>query len=90
MYLLRYSSRFKKELRVYRNNKKVLAELKLVLDYLAKGHKLPKKYKNHKLIGEFKGCFECHIRPDILLVYKINEKDFLVLLLRLNSHSNLF
>lgn len=90
MYLLKYSSKFKKELRVYRNNEKVLNELKLALDYLAKGHKLPKKYKNHKLIGEFNDCLECHIRPDILLVYKIDEKDSIVLLLRLNSHSNLF
>lgn len=90
MYLLKYSSRFKKELRVYKNNEKVLTELQLVLDYLVKGLNLPKKYRNHQLVGEFQGCFECHIKPDILLIYKKEKNKLLILLLRINFHSNLF
>lgn len=90
MYLLKYSNRFKKELKPYKNNEKVLAELQLVLDYLVKGLNLSKKYRNHQLVGEFKDCFECHIKPDILLVYKKEKNQLLILLLRINSHSNLF
>ena len=53
---------------------------------LSKGVVLPEKYKNHPL----KGYFDCHILPDLVLIYKL-EKDRLVLLLfDLDTHSNLF
>jgi mRNA interferase YafQ len=90
MFLLKYSSRFKKDLKLYRHNKSFLIELEKVLDILAKGKELPGKYLNHPLIGEFKNCFECHIEPDVLLIYKIEQSDLEVLLLRAGSHSNLF
>lgn len=57
---------------------------------LSKGETLPEKYKNHPLKGEFKGYYDCHVLPDLVLIYKI-EKDRLVLLLfDLETHSNLF
>ncbi len=90
MFSLKYSRRFKKDLKLYKYDKKVLTELELILDYLVKDINLPKQYKNHKLTGEFKGCFECHVKPDILLVYKVEKSDLLILLLRINTHSNLF
>jgi len=68
----------------------VLIELQKVLDFLAKGEKLPIKYCNHPLIGEFKDCFECHIKPDVLLIYKIEKREVLIILLRIGSHSELF
>ena len=90
MFLLKFSSRFKKDLKSYRYNKVFLVELEKVLDILAKGKDLPDKNLNHPLIGEFKGCFECHIKPDILLIYKIEKSELIVLLLRIGSHSNIF
>ena len=90
MFSLKYSSRFKKELKAYKHDNDFLAELEKVLDILAKGDSLPDKYRNHQLIGEFKGCSECHVRPDIILIYKIEKSDLVVLLLRVGSHSNLF
>lgn len=57
---------------------------------LSKGVILPEKYKNHPLKGNLKGYFDCHILPDLVLIYKL-EKDRLVLLLfDLDTHSNLF
>ena len=57
---------------------------------LSRGETLPEKYKNHPLRGEFKGYYDCHVLPDLVLIYKI-EKDRLVLLLfDLETHSNLF
>ena len=90
MFLLKFSSRFKKDLKSYKHDKKFLIELEKVLDILAKGKDLPDKNLNHPLIGEFKGCFECHIKPDILLIYKIEQSELIVLLLRVGSHANLF
>jgi mRNA interferase YafQ len=90
MYLLKYSNRFKKDLKLYKHDKETLIELGKVLDTLFAGKPLSKKNNNHPLIGEFKGCFECHIKPDILLIYKIEKAEIVVLLLRFGSHAELF
>jgi mRNA interferase YafQ len=90
MFLLKFSSRFKKDLKFYKHDKKTLAELEKVLDILAKGKSLPDENRNHPLSGEFKGCWECHIRPDLLLIYKIERLELMMLLLRIGSHSDLF
>ena len=83
MFFLKYSSRFKKDLKPYRYDKVVLLELEKVLDFLAAGKTLPEKYKNHPLSGEFKGCFDCHLKPDLILIYHI---ELLLLSLELHSH----
>ncbi len=90
MFSLKYSSRFKKDLKAYKFNKLVLTELSRVLDFLISGKKLEEKYRCHALIGEFKNCIECHIRPDVLLIYKIEKKEISILLLRIGSRSGLF
>ena len=90
MFLLKYSSRFKKDLKFYKRDAKTLSELEKVLNILVKGKPLPEKNHNHPLSGEFNGCFECHIKPDILLVYKIEKSELIILLLRIGSHSDLF
>lgn len=90
MRLLKYSSRFKKDLKTFQHDKKVLAELGLILDCLVKKVHLDKKYSNYRLKGEFSDFFECHISADVLLIYKIEGDDVCVLLLRIGSHSKLF
>ncbi|NTU99286.1 type II toxin-antitoxin system mRNA interferase toxin, RelE/StbE family [Candidatus Falkowbacteria bacterium] len=54
MYSLKYSSHFKKDLKKFKEDKPVIAELENVLNLLASGKKLPEKYRNHSLTGEFK------------------------------------
>lgn len=90
MLSLKYSKQFKKDLKKYKNDETVLRELGSVLDELISGKKLSAKYSNHQLIGEFKNCYECHVRPDVLLIYKIEENEIVVLLLRIGSHSKLY
>jgi len=90
MFLLKFSGRFKKDLKPYKHDKILLAELEKVLDILAKGKALPDKNHNHPLIGEFRGCFECHIKPDWLLIWKIDHRSDEVLLVRTGTHSDLF
>lgn len=69
---------------------KEISELFEVVDKLANGQELEEKYKNHPLAGNYKGFKECHIEPDLLLIYKY-YKDVLVLsLVRVGSHSRLF
>lgn len=67
----------------------ISAEWAEVLNLLVSNGALPAKYCNHMLKGEkYKGYFECHIKPDLLLIYKVtDEKLFLA---RLGSHSELF
>lgn len=90
MFLLKFSSYFKKDLKPYKHDKIFLIELEKVLNILAEGKNLPDKNLNHPLIGEFKGCFECHVKSDILLVYKTEQSALIVLLLGIGSHANLF
>ena len=91
-YHVQYTSRFKKEF------KKVLKQGKdenlflEVLNVIANGKELAEKYKNHKLINNkiFKECYECHIQPDWLLVYKVQDNKLVLLLFATGSHSDLF
>lgn len=61
-----------------------------VIDQLANGIELDPKYKNHKLIGNYKNCLECHIKPDLLLIYRINDCELELALVQVGSHSKLF
>ena len=90
MFELNYTKRFKKDLKHYKGDAELLKELERIFAFLSRGEKLPEKYLNHPLVGEFKGCYDCHVRPDILLVYTINKTEVTVLLLRIGSHSNIF
>ena len=65
-------------------------KLKEVVTTLSKGDKLEEKYKDHKLIGNYLGCRECHIKPDLLLVYIINNNILELALTRVGKHSELF
>ena len=61
-----------------------------VLYLLQCGETLPPQYHDHSLQGEFAGCRECHIQPDWLLIYEIDNGELLITLVRTGSHANLF
>lgn len=65
-------------------------ELKKVIDILRKNELMPPKYKNHLLIPKSKSIWECHIQPDVLLEYTKNDKELILLLISIGSHSDLF
>ena len=60
-----------------------------IVTLLAIDQQLPEQYRDHALIGDWKGYRECHIKPDLLLVYA-KPDDSSLRLVRLGSHSNLF
>lgn len=83
----RFKKSFKK-ISQYKNYKQ--EKMDLCLSYLLSEIPLPKSYKDHELSGKRKGERECHLSPDILLVYRI-EKEILILeLLDIGNHSTLF
>lgn len=89
-YDIEFTNKFKKDLKLAQKQNKNLDELFKVIDILASGNKLDSIYKDHRLTGNYKGNRECHIEPDWLLIYRI-QNDILVLMLnRLGSHSELF
>ena len=64
--------------------------MECVIDLLAKRKPLPPKYKDHALTGDYTGCRECHITPDWLLVYRIDNEEMILILTRTGTHSDLF
>ena len=51
---------------------------------------MPEKFRDHDLTGNYKGCRECHIQPDWLLVYEVNNDELILYLIRTGTHSDLF
>lgn len=87
-----FSSKFKMSLKRIQKQSKNIDELLDVIDKLAFKEELDPKYKNHKLIDNknYKNCYECHIRPDWLLIYQYNDNELWLLLMDTGSHSDLF
>ena len=65
------------------------SELKPVIVALITDQLLAAKYRDHELNGDWKGYRECHVKPDLLLIYRKSDADILRLA-RLGSHSALF
>ncbi len=59
-----------------------------VYNALINGLPLAEKYRNHPLKGDYKGYMDCHVKPDLVLIYKFTDSE--LLLARLASHSELF
>lgn len=83
------TTQYRKDLKRYRNKPKKLAALANILQLLANEQPIPKQYLPHMLTGRHKGCMECHIEGDFLLIW-IDEQRNIIELVRLGSHSELF
>ncbi|SEO22244.1 type II toxin-antitoxin system YafQ family toxin [Mucilaginibacter sp. AW1-7] len=87
------STKFLKDLKLLKKRSvKDLQLLQQVITTLAeKGHSgLSKKHNAHKLSGDYKGYWECHVKPDLLLIWDENEQIMLLELVRTGTHSDLF
>lgn len=81
-------SQFKKDTKKAEKQGVDISLVKDVINILASGEKLPEKYLPHKLTGY--DYYECHIQPDLLLIYDIDIAANILYLVRLGSHSELF
>ena len=84
------STSFKKEYKLLKKQNKNMKLIDDVVEILASGQKLSPKYKDHALKGNFIGYRECHIQPDWLLIYRIENDKLCLVLSRTGSHSDLF
>jgi len=83
-------SRFKKDMKLYKNNQRVLEELENIINMICLKVSLPPKNKDHELKGDFLWIRECHIFSDVLLIYEIDDKQKTVRFIRIGSHSDIF
>ncbi len=83
-----YSRQFTRDLKRMEKRGKPKEKLKVVIQKLVNEERLHPKYKEHKLIGGYRGRRECHIEPDWLLIYKITENE--IIFERSGTHSDLF
>ena len=84
------TSTFRKELKKAGRQGLPLGELESVIDKLANDEPLDKKYRDHELLGNYRGYRECHIQSDWLLIYKKKTDVMVMLLARTGTHSDLF
>jgi mRNA interferase YafQ len=79
---------FRQDLKRQKRRGKDVEELIAVVELLAEAGALPLGYRPHKLSGEWKGVWECHVEPDWLLIYDVTDKE--LLLIRTGTHLDLF
>ena len=88
MYSIFRTASFKKQYKKLSSVDKNLLKDMIIL--LAHNKVLEEKYKDHKLTGNFKDLRECHIKPDLLLIYKINDDILELALIQIGNHNSLF
>lgn len=91
MYQIIYSKQGRKSLKkLLRSGNFDKSGAAFVLNELAAGKTLAAHYQNHPLQGKYAGCFECHIKNDLLLIYEIDTSEKVLTIVDIGSHSELF
>ncbi len=89
-YEIKFTTQFKKDLKLAQKQGKNLDSLFAVIDKLAHDTPLEPKHRDHNLTGNYASYRECHVEPAWLLIYKKEGEILVLLLYRLGSHSDLF
>ena len=90
MYEIVFSSSFKKDFKRIKKRGYDLLLLLEVFEQLINKGVVNSIYSPHKLVGNYAGCWECHIQADWLLVWEIDENSKLIKLIATGTHSDLF
>ncbi len=88
-YEIKYTTKFKKDVKLIVKRGKDLNKLGYIVEKLANKEVLEEKFRDHELTGLYKGFRECHIEPDWLLIYRYIEGVLVLSLSRTGSHSDL-
>lgn len=88
MYTLRFTAAFKKSYKRLMKRGLDLALLDDVIERLRRGEELEARYRVHKLTGAFRGFHECHIKPDWLLIYLVEDDVLTLTLVETGSHAD--
>ena len=89
-YIVKPTSQFKKDYKLAMKRHLDISLLEEVVSQLALGKALPDKNRDHALTGDWIGHRECHILPDWLLIYRLEDNVLGLTLARTGSHSDLF
>lgn len=90
MYTLKFTTAYKKSYKLMQKRGFDLTLLDEVVDMLRQGVPLDDRYRDHELTGNFKGFRECHIKPDWLLIYLIENNVLTLTLVDTGTHSDIF
>lgn len=89
-YVVKFTTQFRKDYKLAMKRGLKIELLERVIMLLASGEALPEKNKDHALTGNWVGHRECHILPDWLLVYRVEDDVLVLTLTRTGPHSDLF
>lgn len=87
---LTLTSQFKKDYKRAKKRGLNMQELQVVIDKLCAGEPLDERFRDHALAGNYAGFRECHVRPDWLLVYAIDENKLILTASHTGTHADLF
>ena len=90
MYQIRRSTRFRRDAKLCEKRGKPMAKFKTINELLIMRTSLPAKNRDHPLSGNWRGHRECHIEPDWLLIYRVDDKQKIIEYVRMGSHADLF
>ncbi len=90
MYKIKTTNKFEKEVKICIKRGLNISLLHTVMQLLAANGTLPQQYKPHKLSGKYSNCWECHIKPDWLLIWQQDDTELTLLFLNTGTHSDLF
>ncbi len=88
MLKLKIENSFKRDVKIAYKQGLKQDEIEPIIHKLLSQEVLEPKYKDHKLQGDLKDFRECHIKPDLLLIYQVKQDS--LHLVRIGSHSHLF
>lgn len=89
-YSIIYTNEFKKSYKLCKKRGLQISLLEEAIEILAETGTLPEKYRAHTLSGNYAGYWECHIKGDWLLIWKIQDKELVLILSNTGTHSDLF
>lgn len=90
MYQVKFTTAYKKSYKLMKKRGLDLSALDTVVDLLRQGRQLDEKYRDHALSGNFTGFRECHVKPDWLLIYLIEDDILTLTLVDTGTHSDIF
>lgn len=90
MYEIRMTKTFRKDVERCRKRGYDMELLKTAIRLLEADGQLPMIYRPHKLSGQYGGSWECHLKPDWLLVWEQNDTELILLFTGTGTHSDLF
>lgn len=89
-YTYQTTKTFEKDLQLCKKRGYNLRLIKEAIDLLTAEGQLPRSYRPHKLHGDKKGLWECHIRPDWLMIWEQDDNELTLLMMETGTHSDLF